>query len=423
MSDSYRGKKFNDTFRGDYPTHWNACVGNNGSPSYREYADGFADAAIILIDKAIETRDVDEQIYPICFNMRHSVELRLKHQIDRLKGMRTEVSLDDFDSAGSHDIGNIWAYFKRKSKLLDKRFESVVGEVDGYIKDIAAVDPTGQTFRYPLSNESAKHLVDVSVINVVRLKNRFTVLREKLDYLHYLTGKLINEYKQGTYTKTLSRGDIKDISIALPDVSEWPLDSFKAIKLDIKSRYSIGSKELSNCIGIIKLHREFAPKVGIDVPLTECNFEDLNIFFQCLEIIKPLDTYTGEPKVVGFNEESFDNMFDNLEVEDENRLLIQMVCKEDIALEALIGIFSLYEFGRDLDYSENYENIYETELRSKLLYERYEHELDSIIGHYVNKINAFEHIVKSLKFLSQFEILKKLDEVFDLKRYFDFVTD
>ncbi len=423
MEDNYQGMKFNDTFRGDDPARFNACVGDNGSPSYREYADGFADAAIILIDKAIETLDVDDQIYPICFNMRHSVELRLKHQIERLNLIRAEVSLIDFDSAGSHDIGIIWGYFKNKSKLFDNRFEEVVDEIDGYIKDISEVDPTGQTFRYPLSSESAKHLVDVSVINVVCLKERFTILREKLEYLHRLTSTLINEYQQGTYTKNLSREDIKEIAERLPVFEEWKLDSFKTIKAEIKAEYKIGSAELAACIDLIKSHREFAPMIGMKVSLIVCDFDDLSVFFQCLEIINPLENYLDKPRIVAFDKEMFDEIIENMELDQENDSLAIIVCKEEIKLDSLIEIFALYEFGRYLNYSEYYEALYKEGLQSKPLYGAHDRELDTAIIHYTSKTNAHKHIVKSLKFLNQTEILSKLDELFNLSEYFYFVVD
>lgn len=60
------------------------------------------------------TRDVDQQIYPICFNMRHAVELSLKYQILMLESIRSESSIGQFDSAGSHDVGNIWEYCKNQ---------------------------------------------------------------------------------------------------------------------------------------------------------------------------------------------------------------------------------------------------------------------------------------------------------------------
>ncbi len=87
--------QFNNTFRGCEPTEYNTCVGKNGDPSYAEYANGFCDAALHLIDAAIERKAMDEQIYPICFSMRHAIELRLKQYVFALKSIRGDVNLDD----------------------------------------------------------------------------------------------------------------------------------------------------------------------------------------------------------------------------------------------------------------------------------------------------------------------------------------
>ncbi len=43
----------NSTFRGAAPTWANACVGNNGSPGIIDYAEGFADAATVLLDQVL----------------------------------------------------------------------------------------------------------------------------------------------------------------------------------------------------------------------------------------------------------------------------------------------------------------------------------------------------------------------------------
>jgi hypothetical protein len=419
MGDNFQGMKFNDTFRGDTPDNYNACVGENGSPSYREYADGFADAAIILIDKAIETGDVDEQIYPICFNMRHSVELRLKHQIERLKDIRPEVFLAYFNSAGSHDIGKIWIHFKDESKKVDRRLKETVSEIDGYIKDIAEVDPTGQTFRYPLSNESVKHLVDVSVINIVRLKDRFTELRNKLDQLHRLTGVLIDEYQWGTYTKNLSRADIKAISEQLPVVEKWREESFDRIRDEIKVNYEISSKEFSDCINIIKKHREFAHIIDIDIPLLGCSLEDLNLYFQCLNLINPLEDYIKERRSISIGE-AVNSLLDNFEEQADNQLLALSICKDDIELDAIIGIVSLYEFGRYLDYSENYESNFQSIAQYKANYKKNVDELNDFILHNIKKTNACRYIIKSLNFFKQYHTVAELDRLFNLNEYFDF---
>jgi hypothetical protein len=422
MEDKYAGKKFNDTFRGDVPTQYNACVGNNGSPSYREYADGFADAAIILIEKSLTTLNIDEQIYPICFNMRHSVELRLKHQISQLKLIRNEISLDDFDSAGSHDIGNIWTYFKAKSETVDKRFKRVIDAIDGYINDIAEIDPTGQTFRYPLSTDSVKHLVNVSIINVVRLRDRFLVLREGLEELHYLSDALIREYQQGTYTQRLSRVDVAEISKKLPVFNEWQDDAFKDIKEELKVDYGIGSKELSKAIDLIKNHYEFSLNIGLKVELKNSDFDDLNVFFNCLLRSHPLEGYLGGPRVVNMAD-IMDEILAELDADKNNDLDTIADCKNRIDIDALIEIFALYEFGRNLDYSEFFMSIYKNELSLKQSYENAEQEFTSAILHYVYKKNAYELIIKALKFLNQFEIVTELDKLFNLSEYFDFVVE
>ena len=68
-------------FRGGEPSWANACVGENGQPGYYEYSKGYSRAANILLEAVRKSKDselCDELIYPICFNMRHSVELRFK---------------------------------------------------------------------------------------------------------------------------------------------------------------------------------------------------------------------------------------------------------------------------------------------------------------------------------------------------------
>lgn len=73
----------NQTFTGSEPTWANACVGDNGQPNYIEYSKGYSKAANLLLNNVLNTRgkEVDLYIYPICFNMRHSIELRIKEAI------------------------------------------------------------------------------------------------------------------------------------------------------------------------------------------------------------------------------------------------------------------------------------------------------------------------------------------------------
>lgn len=76
----------NQTFTGSDPTWANACVGENGSPNYIQYSKGYSKAANLLLNNVLNTRgkEVDLYIYPICFNMRHSIELRVKGAIQEI---------------------------------------------------------------------------------------------------------------------------------------------------------------------------------------------------------------------------------------------------------------------------------------------------------------------------------------------------
>ncbi|MGL5031782.1 MAG: hypothetical protein ACRC5V_10620 [Aeromonas sp.] len=148
----------NSTFTFGKPSWANACVGNNGSPSYVEYAQGFSIAANLIIDQVLSCKhyhlNVDEMVYPACFNMRHSVELRLKGAIEALQDIaKIKKTTIKFDYAGSHDIGNIWSFFKEKSEAIDVRFLSINKKIESTISDIVDVDATGQTFRYPLCKD------------------------------------------------------------------------------------------------------------------------------------------------------------------------------------------------------------------------------------------------------------------------------
>ncbi|EPV3042857.1 hypothetical protein ACV3HB_002609, partial [Acinetobacter baumannii] len=177
----------NRTFLGSEPTWANACVGNNGFVNYLTYAEGFSKAANLILDDLLKNigKNVDLFIYPICFNMRHSIELRLKgsiEEINKLAEIKNE-KLPSFSLSSSHDIGNIWNYFRQNSELLDLRFQKLNNLLDQTIKDIAEIDPTGQTFRYPADKDDKKHLTEQRIISCKVLKNKFAELEENLDNL------------------------------------------------------------------------------------------------------------------------------------------------------------------------------------------------------------------------------------------------
>lgn len=67
----------------------------------------------------------------------------------------------------------------------------------------------------------------------------------------YFLDNCIFEYSLGTFTKSLSRADIWDISKRLPVYEEWRTEKFKEVKDEIKQEYHLGSKEFSDAVNLI----------------------------------------------------------------------------------------------------------------------------------------------------------------------------
>lgn len=418
----------NTTFIGSSPTWANACVGENGFPGYFDYANGFSQAATILIDLVLSKRglehSVDEMVYPVCFNMRHSVELRLKEAISEFILIEKTKCHDlQFDLTGSHDIGNIWRFFTEEALAADDRYEFIISRLDKKVTDIAEVDATGQTFRYPLDTESQKHLVDVSVINFVVLKRSFEELEAALNDLHYLNKYLRNEYQWGSFTKRLSRKNLFEIASLLPPRATWGAESFGNTKELIKKRFNIGSKELSESIKIIESHFELAPAIGISIPLLGVEETYIEEFFSHWVKLHDLPSDKA-PIEVEASEWGSGEMCKALVKDFETRAEIWEAIKSDLTPEKLAGMSALFYFARDLDFSESYARIYEIELEeAKGSFESSEDSVRSLYFHIFEKTNALYNVLRSLYFLQKFELAERLVVAYELDTKFSWLDE
>jgi len=277
---------WNALFRGDRELGaYNACVGNNGSPDIYYYADGFAESVDLLIEALTTGHSafLDTLIYPIGFCLRHSVELTIKGQIQDLSllaKLRNQPLAPDTDIEkvlNQHDIINLWTFFSVHALASDRRYMEKISTLEPLIRCIGETDPTGQTFRYSYSTEAKKHLTDVSVINVVVLRDQFRVIRKDLEELTWLSQWLQREYSTGTYTTNLSREDLRAIADQLPQRALWadPSAGLDDIKSSIKSAYNIGSKELKTAIDMIQRTRDLARIIGLPVNIPGLFVTDL----------------------------------------------------------------------------------------------------------------------------------------------------
>ena len=413
----------NKTFLGSDPTWANACVGNNGFVNYLTYAEGFSKAANLILDDLLKNKgkNVDLFIYPVCFNMRHSIELRLKgsiEEINKLAAIKKE-KLPSFNLSSSHDIGNIWSYFRKNSEFLDLRFKQLNNLLDQTIIDIAEIDPTGQTFRYPSDKEDRKHLTEQRIISCVVLKNKFKVLEKNLNNLKYLNELLIEEYKLGTFTKKFSRAQIFNFSLTLPPAERWKSDLNKD---EICTQYSLTNNDLSKILNIIKSNYEMCPLINLkksliilpdELLLELCSIWANEIYPEFRELY--LGNLSDESYNLG-DAESF-AQYRNFII-NKNKVYKELEPK--LTADLIADLYSLFYFSRDnKKYSEEYISdfkYYQKDLKG-------EKSLLDIFDHIFSKSDFLENIIQSLFFLHQLELAEKIVEKNDLDIYFKFLPD
>lgn len=415
-------RKENSTFRGEDPTWANACVGDNGSPQIFEYASGFASAANVLLDEVIKHRGiglpVDVFIYPICFNMRHAVELFLKagvSHIVQLAHIRV-AKIPRFDIAESHDLRKIWEYFKINSLAADKRYAPMIEALEEYVVDIANVDATGQVFRYPFDTENRKHLTELALINAVVLKTRFGILEKRLQELNRFNENLLEEYGWGSFTPHLSRVQLVEIAAALPKRDQWKEPSFDAAKTYLREKNKLSSNEFSKVLNIIQERHEIAALIGITVEIPGINLQALEIFMDLWTKIHDIEELKNPspPDLDAFSSSDF---LDEMEDWHANRMHCRDALVEALTPDFLATLRALFYFHREKPYSEMFDRllaIYRKEAIGHLAHPS-QYKNDAL--HLLDKTNGMENILNSLNFLGQHQLLDALIDRYNLKDY------
>jgi hypothetical protein len=419
--------KGNLTFRGGEPSWANACVGDNGSPDFFYYAKGYSSAANLLIRAALSDYSskypVDLFVYPICFNMRHSVELRLKGAFEALEKISEHRHpLPFFSLKGSHDIGRIWCYIKQESIRLDERFVFFTSFLDRYILDIAAVDATGQTFRYPNDSDNVKHLVEVDTINVGVLFRRFNALEKLLDNFESFCCEIVSEYDLKTYTTNLSRSQLFEIADLIPPESEWGSQQFKDLKNELKAKYGIGSKEFGDALCKIKGHYGAAPALE-PPPLKFLTVDVLFCFFDAWCDLNDVELLRNRPKIetIDFSDDSqVISGFERIRERGLKEVEVWPVIKEKININQVAELKAL--FGScDSQYSEVYVHCVEVEKEKFAACA----DVSKIIKHEVLRLlrngQAFDYVLKVLYLIGHHKIAELIVERYKVGDCFEWL--
>ena len=445
-------RKENDTFSGGLNCQFNATVGHNGSGTAEgeprsniDYVNGFSSATLKLIDVAIESQEVylslDYLIYPICFNMRHAVELQLKKvwkDLEDLSVYRQVVLTDHRDEkirldpskrgklepfpaieeASTHDLSKIWTLIEEYAPLIDRRFVKFIKLLTPFISDIAAIDPTGQTFRYPACNTSQVHLVDTPIINIKILKVRFTNLIEILRYLEDTSEQMKYEYSWATITKNLSHFDLIQCAHHFASFIDCGTPYPIAAKESTQSTYSIGSNEYSKVVKIVSKNKAINNVIGNDNLPDYLDFDSICTLLDQLDKVYSIGEYreqhTKEPtwSVFDFSSFSGEDMMKEMTIKrDAIKDLSTTLSKEQIA-----EIFALYEFYKQHCYFEIFQKLLEENIGELTSYKKKDQEQDYIdfIYHFFEKTNLLKNMLSSMYMLNMKVLVNQIVEKYQL---------
>ena len=266
----------NNTFRPDFDApQYNAIVGLWGGSDDYAYVLGFGQAVEVLLSSAIEEAYTDQftgqllavyidaLIHPICFCARHFVELYLKRQIRIVSSLKSGQSVEP-DTI--HDLQTLWK--ELESHLAkDKRLKSMGERLRPYVEDIAAVDVTGETFRYRTDKQGEIHLRERGHINIAVFGTRFKEMMAITEEFELLTQLLVAEYEQQTTTDRLSRAQIEAIARRLPPHATWTQEILAPIKQQLMVELDVSSNAIGRAMALIKSHREFSALIGQELKL------------------------------------------------------------------------------------------------------------------------------------------------------------
>lgn len=463
----------NKTFSGGVESKFNATVGYNGSGTSvgsarpnTDYAIGFSNAALSLIKTSLESTKLDEGVdyfvYPICFNMRHSVELRLKKywkdlyflsgiedmqkdmeeqrrkgnnsrngvrgkhkynkismyrdsKVIKLNGLKNDVPLfPDVKEVETHDLEKIWCNFKEYATVIDTRFEYFILLLDEIITDIGSIDPTGQTFRYPESNTSQVHLADTPLINVLLLKVRFEQLNEVLSYLDDFMEEIKREYRCVISTTNLSYFDIYKIITAMEPFSKGDTPYYVAAKEAIMSEFGIGSNEYGRLLSVIRNDKTINSIQNSDNALDFNDVDSIERFFELVYEFNKMGATDGDFCFDFSDPDCLNRLFDSIKTSDDGVDVISLFLSE-FDDEKISEIIALYDFHKQYCYYSEY--VYRmARIKDELLaISGCNRERMNFARHYFEKTNLVSGIIISLYNLNIKTLAHSLIKKYDLK--------
>jgi hypothetical protein len=148
---------------------WNSACLNWQADNFEPMCAGYLLSAELLIDHVVAThRDQDLLVYPIIFQYRHYIELRLKQLVALGRGLTGDRGKE----AWGHSLLELW---KMVRPLLEKIEAHGPKEdleaVEEIVNQFDQVDRTGESFRYAQDTKGKNPLAGITHINLRNLRD------------------------------------------------------------------------------------------------------------------------------------------------------------------------------------------------------------------------------------------------------------
>ena len=324
-----------------------ACVGKNGGTHDEGIREGFSKTVDLVYSQIKKSHDEDIYIYPLFYCARHSVELGLKVAIRALLEIcnlkKCVVPDGAKKSLASHDIPKLSNILKTLIGI-DDRLCVAYSEATAYLADYQD-DPLSDLFRYANAVNEKPNLAsaNISSVDVDLLYLHFCETKENLSEFIAISENLLNEYKQGTHTKELSRKQLEEIAHLLPPKEQWGDQVFEEKRDLIIRRYNLPSrKAFSHAVDIIQNHREFRAIIGDEQRLPYLTENAIRVYRSCADYL----SFSNVSK-------DSDNIKEQLnEAQKEAQELREL--SQELTSEQLSVFLALLDIGK-FNYSEQFD--------------------------------------------------------------------
>lgn len=186
------------------------------------------------------------------------------------------------------------------------------------------------------------------------------------------------------------------------------MNDFDRVKVEIRKKYDLSSREFSKALSLIQARHEMASIIGLVVGIPEVDFEGLKIFFKHWFEMHDIERIKNpsDPMLVKFDDSEYS--FDEMIAWNEKGVRSRDALLKAVSPEFVASVRALYYFHRENPYSEIFLKLLKI-YRDEAAFAQKNKELhEDGVMHLLEKVDGLESILNSLNFLGQGKLVESI---------------